>query len=368
MRNAELTSLTGIRFYAVLLVFVTHATELPGLEWLRHVHLFKVTGQAGVSVFFVLSGFILTYNYAGVFEGGVSMGSWSQFVWNRLAKIYPMHFLTLLIAVPLQLFSPNLPLDWRAVPVQLLMGQCFLPFAHPPLHAFLNGPSWSISCEFFFYLLAPFAICWLGRWRKLLTSGLILAGYLAVVAVYLYSTKPDEQPGYFQYYFAPTRFIEFMSGICVAFAYLRNTKAMTASLTTICTAAAVILLCAGAILQKLHPWPFQYAINYLPGATLLIYTLSRGRGRVAGHLGLQSMELLGMASYSFYLIHMPVIRCIRGLFRHFHVLVPSAPVIALSVIGCFVIAQVCAIGMFRFLEVPSQQALKRLGRGFRETR
>lgn len=62
MRKAELTALTGIRFYAVLLVFVTHVTELPGLEWLRTFHFFKVTGQAGVSVFFVLSGFILTYN------------------------------------------------------------------------------------------------------------------------------------------------------------------------------------------------------------------------------------------------------------------------------------------------------------------
>lgn len=99
-----------------------------------------------------------------------------------------MHVLTLLIAVPLQVFSPNLPLDWRAVPVQMLMAQCFLPFAHPALHQYWNAPSWSISCELFFYLLAPFAIHWLGRKRRLLTSGLAISGYMAAVVLYLYNT------------------------------------------------------------------------------------------------------------------------------------------------------------------------------------
>jgi len=55
----------------------------------------------GVSVFFVLSGFFLTYNYAEVFERGITKQAWGAFVWNRLCKIYPTHFLTLLIALPL---------------------------------------------------------------------------------------------------------------------------------------------------------------------------------------------------------------------------------------------------------------------------
>ena len=159
-----------------------------------------------------------------------------------------------------------------------------------------------------------------------------------------------------------------MTGIVVAFAYLRNTKVISASWTTVLSAAGVLMLAVGTILQKLHPWPFQYAVNYLPGAALLIYALARGRGRVASHLSLQSMELLGMASYSFYLIHMPVIRCVRGVFRHLHIDSPPAGLIVLEVMAAFLIAQVCAIILFRHVEVPAHRALKRLGGGFRESR
>ena len=127
-------------------------------------------------------------------------------------------------------------------------------------------------------------------------------------------------------------------------------------------------LAGAALLQKLHPWPLQYAVNYLPGAGLLIYALARGRGRVTSHLSTDSMELLGMASYSFYLIHMPVIRCVRGVFRHLHFVSPTAPVVALEVVATFLIAQICAIILFRRFETPAHQALKRLGARFRETR
>lgn len=291
-----------------------------------------------------------------------------HFVWNRIAKVYPVHVLTLIIAIPIQVFSPNLPLDWRAVPVQLLMAQCFLPFAHPPFHPYLNGPSWNISCEFFFYLLAPFAIFWLGRARKAFLLGLALVGYMAAVALYLYTTTPDEQPSYFPYYFAPTRFIEFLTGSLVAYAYLRKPEAITSLRTTLLAILGLALLAVGACLQKVHPWPLQYAVNHLPGAALLIYVPARGQGWVARHLSVRTMELLGMASYSFYLIHMPVIRCVRGVFRYFHWLAPAPLVVALAAIGTFLLAQAIAIMLFRLYEVPLHRALKRLGGRFRETR
>ena len=75
-----------------------------------------------------------------------------------------------------------------------------------------------------------------------------------------------------------------------------------------------------------------------------------------------------MASYSFYLIHMPVIRCVRGAFRHFHWLTPAPLVVAAAAIGTFLLAQAMALILFRLYEGPLHQALKRLGGRFRETR
>ena len=77
--------------------------------------LFFSAAEVGVSFFFLLSGFILTYNYADVFRGGISVAGYKRFVWDRLTKIYPVHFLTLLLVLPIATFSPHLPLDWRAV-------------------------------------------------------------------------------------------------------------------------------------------------------------------------------------------------------------------------------------------------------------
>jgi len=156
MRKGELSSLTGIRFYAALLVYVYHVVlTIPGVNALSGSSLFSNAADVGVSFFFVLSGFILTYNYADVFPDGISAANYTRFVWDRLTKIYPVHFLTLLLVLPIAIFSPHLPLDWRAVPLHLLLLQCFWPSSTPAFSGYLNVPSWSISCEWFFYLLAP---------------------------------------------------------------------------------------------------------------------------------------------------------------------------------------------------------------------
>src|SRR2546428_4524689 len=153
MRKGELSGLIGIRFYAALFGYLSHVTIIPGMEALSGSSLFFNAGEVGVSFFFVLSGFILTYNYADVFQNGVSATSYKRFVWDLLTKIYPVHFLKLLIVLPIAAFSPHLPLDWRAVPAHLLLQQCFWPSPTPAFSKYLNVPSWSISCEWFFYWL-----------------------------------------------------------------------------------------------------------------------------------------------------------------------------------------------------------------------
>src|SRR5580765_6799201 len=158
MRKAELPALTGIRFYAALLVFLSHVPLIPGMDRMAEHHLVFDAGVVGVSFFFVLSGFILTYNYADVFSLSLGHHDYRKFVWDRLTKIYPVHCSITLLMIPLQLLSPNLPLDWRAAPVHLLLAQCFWPSPEPPFYKYLNVPSWSISCEWFFYLCASFIL------------------------------------------------------------------------------------------------------------------------------------------------------------------------------------------------------------------
>src|SRR5438876_9066915 len=98
---------------------VSRRLTIPGVNAFSVSSLFSNAADVGVSFFFVLSGFILTYNYADVFRDGISAASYTRFVWDRLTKIYPVHVLTLLLVLPIATFIPLLPVDWRAVRFRL---------------------------------------------------------------------------------------------------------------------------------------------------------------------------------------------------------------------------------------------------------
>src|SRR5215470_16314732 len=111
MRKPELPALTGIRFYAALIVFLSHLPLVPGADSLAGRRLLFNAGVVGVSFFFVLSGFILTYNYVDIFRHRLPARDYKKFVWDRLTKIYPVHLAITLLMIPAQIYSPNLPLD-----------------------------------------------------------------------------------------------------------------------------------------------------------------------------------------------------------------------------------------------------------------
>src|SRR6266702_2798950 len=130
MRKPELPALIGVLFYAARLVFLSHAPLIPGMDSLAGQHLVFNAGVVGVSFFFVLSGFILTYNYVDVFRSTLPVAGYKKFLWDRFTKIYPVHLAITLLMIPMQVFSPNFPLDWRALPRS---------FSSPCMRVFLDG-------------------------------------------------------------------------------------------------------------------------------------------------------------------------------------------------------------------------------------
>lgn len=223
MRALELPALTGIRFYAALAVFLSHVSITAEMERLSSAHKILNLGVVGVSFFFVLSGFILTYNYAGIFKSGVPASGYKQFIWDRVSKIYPVHFATMLMAVPIQILSPNKPLDWRALPLHALLLQCWLPFTKTIFYNYLNVPSWSISCEWFFYLLAPVAIfCALGNIRRRLLLVTVIIAYACILGFSLHHNQSTFSRDFFVNWFAPSRFMDFVVGVFVARLFLSD--------------------------------------------------------------------------------------------------------------------------------------------------
>ena len=350
----ELPALTGIRFVAASLVFMSHVPRLPGMEWLLAYWPFNL-GTFGVAVFFVLSGFILTYNYAGVFESGVSLANCGHFIWDRLSKVYPLYFFTLLLCIPIQLAGGHRDWSWNALWLHLTLAQSIYPGQQLKLTDYFNVPGWSISCEMLFYILAP-PLIWLAlrwkQWQQLVVAAVVLWPLSLFVI-----GKPSAHllwPGRF----APLRVPEFCLGIMMAAYFIRF---------QLIARRAWIYVSAGLALITVAIGCDAFVPSYLangplagPGAALLIYGLSNGEGLLARWLSHRWIVLLGASSYSFYLIHDPVIRICRGFAQHYQLNI-TGPWRAL-VVGTvlFIVLQALSICVFKQIELPIQKRLRSL--------
>ena len=360
MRKVELSGLTGIRFYAALVVFLYHVPNfIPGMTAFGGSNVFFNSGDLGVSFFFVLSGFILTYNYANVFREGVCAASSKRFLWDRLTKIYPVHFLTLLIVLPIAIFSPQRPLDWRALPFHLALLQCFWPSSTPAFSDYLNKPSWSISCEWFFYLLAPVAMFFvLGKGRRWVPV-VVAVGYACGLGLFLWHGQSDSTRLYFVSRFAPSRFIEFLVGVFLARVFLTSSERRRAGVSGVVQGAGIVLIIAGALYAPHAAWPLLGGgLLYVPGSALLILGLAYGGGFLVTHLSRPLLKRLGTASFSFYLIHEPLLRSVKSVCLFLGWAVHSWPAFGAALVSMFVAAQTAAFLICYCYEIPLQKRLR----------
>ncbi len=374
MRKGELSGLTGVRFYAALFVYWYHVILIiPGMYALAGRSLFLDAAEGGVSFFFVLSGFILTYNYADVFRDGISAASYKRFVWDRLTKIYPVHFLALLLVLPIATLSPQLRLDWRAVPLHLLLLQCFWPSSTPAFSSYLNVPSWSISCEWFFYLLGPVVMFLASGNRRRWVLVAVVMAYACGLGLFLWHGQSDEARFYFVSRFAPSRFVEFLLGVFLARVFLTSSGQKLAGVSGLAQATGIGLFIAGAMSRPYVPWPLWGGLLYVPGSILLVLGLAHDRGFFVAHLSRPWLNLLGRATFSLYLIHTPLLRAVRGLCLYLGWEVRSWPVFGAVVIAMFMVVQTAALLVYSGYEIPLQQRLRSwlvqprgVGRGARQ--
>jgi peptidoglycan/LPS O-acetylase OafA/YrhL len=176
---AHIKPLTALRFFAAFWVVMFHYWPKLDVGFTPAV---VDKGYLGVEAFFVLSGFILCHVYlSGFGEGRFRYG---DFLWNRLARVYPLHLATLLgiglmagaATVAGMVIDPNI-LSWKSLPANLLLVHAwgFAPVAG------WNHASWSISAEWFAYLTFPaFAFA---AWKLSARPVAALLGALAVIAV-----------------------------------------------------------------------------------------------------------------------------------------------------------------------------------------
>ena len=170
-----LPRLTAFRWYAALVVCLYHFGQM--VNW-RPLSYFSI-GTTGVSFFYVLSGFVLTWSFR-------ADPSPVRFYRRRFARIYPATIVTGIVAFILVAFGMY---DLRggflgAVTSILLLQAWFLGLSYPSFS--YNSVAWSLSCEAFFYALLPlFVLVAAGRRNRTVVAALIGSALAGLVATTL---------------------------------------------------------------------------------------------------------------------------------------------------------------------------------------
>jgi peptidoglycan/LPS O-acetylase OafA/YrhL len=353
VRFNRLPSLTGLRFVAAFVVFGFHATISPpftaaptdaGLTGLAY--LFR-QGATGVSLFFVLSGFVLTWSAR-------PRQAAYRFLRRRAAKIYPNHLVTAVAALA-TLASVGLAPSVLAVASNLLLVQAWVPL--PSVFFGLNTPSWSLSCEAAFYLSFPLLLPVLrrlgDRWLWPATVA-VLGVVVALPAVAL--ALPDRFDYWFVYVFPPSRMLEFVAGILLA-RILRAGRWIPLPVLPAAGLAVAAYVGSGYL-----PGAFAYvAGTVVPFALLIPAVAAADLAGARSWLRSRVMMRLGELSFAFYLVHQLIIRLVEKVFPHR----AWPPVVRIGLVLVMLAASLVAAWMMHAsFEVPVIKAMrKRVRRG-----
>lgn len=287
--HANLEALRGI---AALLVVLHHlalnsGSLLAAVPPLRQGWLF-------VDLFFVLSGFVIAAVHA---ESAATPAAARRFLIRRFFRLYPLHIVTLLAALLLDLNSGTalLPGYDVMVAMNLTMTQAWglVP------GSVLNGPSWSISTEWAAYLIFA-GICLVTPSPQMRLRVLGIIGFLSLVCLIAWRGGTLDGDLIFR---LPRCLMSFALG-AAAWAWCRNRGPLSAASSawwqlTIGGAMVLILCVAGA-------YPHLTLLMPLLSAALII-AMVRDPGSLARRCLEKSVpQWFGRCSYSLYLVHAPL--------------------------------------------------------------
>ncbi len=317
-RGPYIPALTGVRALAAYLVFISHYEyvfdgELPhGLK--RYFQEFHF----GVTIFFVLSGFLIAYRYYNRFE---LSGNWfKQYLKNRVARIYPMYFLLTVCTFIYFYFSgdKNITAGFPDPLSLLVLNLTFFRGFFNDLKFTGIGPGWSLTVEECFYFSAPFIFFIYKKYKQFYRQALIISGLGALLVLVCRNVNWYGFFGNFTFMMVYTflgRCFEFFVGIKLALLVLK--KGITRNNKISWTYLGLLLIFICPLIMSLLAIPPGWSAglhnpvgiitnNYLLALSIgmFFYGLLTESTRFKQALSNPLIELLGKSSYIFYLIHL----------------------------------------------------------------
>jgi len=380
--RTKIPALTGLRAVAAFWVLMLHFGDAVTAGWPLAFRRIFSGGFIGVDLFFVLSGFILSWNYLGGDRGLTC--SRADFWRARAARILPLYYGSLALALPLFLllqFQQGItPEAIRSALSTAATTLALLQSWARPVSIPWNNPAWSLSVEVSLYLSFPFLAAWMSRKparkqaRKPLhrvlqitavTYGATVLGAIAFAAFHshpsVWKWEPAQDPSVWIPWLCCNPLVHFHELLlgCVAYLCLREEQTgarkewMAGPKAVWISSVAMIIL-----LVWRGPIPFTAALVgiYSPLFALLIYGLAKQRGLAARILSTPALVFLGEISFALYLTHLTVWSNMEGFnMEHSYIRQDSA----LNFLVCLSLSLAIATIFYKFIEVPYRKTLRK---------
>lgn len=375
--------LTGIRFVAAFWVLAYHLQgpfNVLGLLSIPILADVMRVGRLGVDLFFALSGFILTHTYLTRMGSALHVKQTLKFWWLRLARIYPVH-LVMLIVAGLAVFAQarvegeSIDRDWWN-PVDFTKNLLLIQEWGPNPERGWNFVAWSLSMEWLAYLAFPFLVLVLWRLHARVPTFVLVVAWIAVLAPLVGYGLGTSDPYYTDNWGSTYRIAsEFTAG---AITYLivqrlidRGPRVDTAalwlsSLLPLAVVAGAVFLGwlpaaqppANAMNPDAEPLPPYFHLTLVPLLVAWIGALALARGGMARALSTRALILGGFISYSLYMTHLVWM----GLWRAgvSAAGIDGGPLYAISVVGLVAGALIIAWLMWKVVEEPAREWMRGL--------
>lgn len=363
----QVHALTGVRIIAAMWVVLFHvrgniASEFP---WLAEViGPVLAHGELGVDLFFALSGYVLALNYGERMGLRLDRNATVKFWWARLARVWPAYVFMLVFAAVwhglLLARQSDDPVDVRDYSVGSFLRQLTLlvQWTEPGFDRLTwNGAAWSVSAEAFAYLLFPVMVLLIFRLNRSLStrSLVIMAGVLLFPVVFFSYVL-----GLYAAWMWLLRILcAFMAGALMYYIVRRvpdtgRNRLMASHIIVLATAVII----AGCYWMDLTARP-RYIGLLIPVLVVIVGALGMADRHVAKVLGSKALVIGGMASYSIYLVHMPLIEIFWKLQMTFPETLGAGTIGAKAgFILMPAVVSVLGYCLWRFFEEPARRKMR----------
>jgi len=375
-------ALTGLRFVAAFSVLLAHS-----MHWIatfsKPLYITELLGASsgiGMPLFFVLSGFVIHYNYSHYFKR-LSLDAFVRFMIARFARLYPLYILLLMLIF----FEKNI-LFWNAPFILrfLTLTQAWLLtyIGHTWVGHFYFSPAWSVSVEWFLYILYALVGVYLLTFKTVFRCLIAFFVFVTIydvavmllfphmdalnewtILTYAADVKPQSALMGWLFNTGPGgRFFEFSMGMLAAQIFLLQHPILLSVRHRIVLNALMYISLIAVALIFVNPWENSLvafgrntASFMSPFLAILIFVSARNVSWFAKIMSCNFFVMLGEASYSMYLLHAIFLPSFNiGTLDQPNGYWLSQVILAMTTII------VASILMYRFYEKPMQYLLRKI--------